>query len=67
VQPVEALTAPNPGEADTTPAAEAVYWLTHPEIAAATVNTLTAVLDKWESDPEWTGPREAPEEDECQE
>jgi hypothetical protein len=67
VQPVDALTAPDHGEADTTPAAEAVYWLRHPEIAAAAVNTLTALLDKWESDPEWTGPIEAPEEDECQE
>jgi hypothetical protein len=67
VQPVDALTAPDPGEQDTTPAAEAVYWLTHPEITAATVNTLTAVLDKWESDPEWPGPPAAPEEDECQE
>jgi hypothetical protein len=65
VQPVEALTAPDHGETDATPAAEAVYWLRHPEIAAATVNTLSAVLDKWESDPEWTGPPEEP--DECQE
>jgi hypothetical protein len=67
VQPVEALTAPNPGESDTTPAAVAAYWLTHPEIAAATVNTLSAVLDKWELEPEWPGPTLAPEEDECQE
>jgi hypothetical protein len=56
-------TAPAP----TADAATAVYWLTHPEIAAATVNTLTALLDKWESEPEWTGPPEGEDEDECQE
>jgi hypothetical protein len=64
---LDALMALDQGEADATPAAEAVYWLTHPEIAAATVNTLTALLDKWESEPEWTGPPEEPEEDECEE
>jgi hypothetical protein len=64
---MDALTAPDHGEQDTTPAAEAVYWLRHPEIATATVNAMAAVLDKWESDPEWTGPPATPEEDECQE
>jgi hypothetical protein len=64
---MEALTVPAPGETDATPAAEAVYWLTHPEIAAATVNTLTAILDKWESEPEWAGAPEDEEQDECPE
>jgi hypothetical protein len=67
MQPVDALTARDQGETDATPAAEAVYWLRHPEIAAATVNTLTAILDKWESEPEWTGPPEDQEHDECPE
>src|SRR4051812_44310900 len=30
-KPLDALTALDQGEADATPAAEAVYWLTHPE------------------------------------
>jgi hypothetical protein len=66
MQPVDALTALDQRETDATSAAEAVYWLCHPEIAAATVNTLTALLDKWESEPAWTGPPQ-PEEDECPE
>ena len=66
VEPVDGLTAREQGEADATPAAEAVYWLTHPEVAAATVNTLSALLDKWESEPEWTGPPEVLDPDELE-
>jgi hypothetical protein len=67
MQPVDALTVTDQGEADSTSAAEAVYWLRHPELAAATANTLTAILDKWEAEPEWTGPPDHQEQDECQE
>jgi hypothetical protein len=74
VDPVDALTAPDQGERDATPAAEAVYWLRHPEIASATLGTLSALsalLDQWESEPEWEGePQwtgETEDEDECPE
>ncbi len=76
VEPVDALTAPDQGERDATPAAEAVYWLRHPEIAAATMGTLEALsilLRKWASEAEWTGEPEQrgePEDedtDECPE
>jgi hypothetical protein len=63
---VEALTASDQRRADTTHAAEAVSWLTHPEIATVAVNTISALLHKWESERECTGPARE-DEDECQE
>ncbi len=62
MRPLDALTeADAPSQDDT---AAAAYWLRHPEIAAAAMNTLSALLDKWESEPEWEGPAEEPP---CQE
>jgi hypothetical protein len=58
---MDALTAPDHGETDATPAAEAVYWLRHPEIAATAVNTLTALLTS--GNPNRSGPaRQRPTE-----
>lgn len=53
MQPVDALTAPDQGEADTTPAAEALYWLTHPETPGRT-STFADLITQWENEPEWT-------------
>ena len=68
VEPVEALTAPDQGEADATPAAEAVYWLrlgrfTHPDTPGRT-SSLSDLITQWEMEPEWTADQEP---DECPE
>ena len=63
VKPVDALTAPDQGEADTTPAAEALYWLTHPE-APPRRSALADLIHQWETEPEWTPDQEpAPDDD----
>ena len=61
MQPVEALTALDQGEADSTPAAEAVYWLTHPD-KPRRESPLSDLITQWETEPEWTPDQEHKEE-----
>jgi len=57
VKPLDALTAPDQGEADSTPAAEAVYWLTHPDTLRRT-SSVEDLITRWENEPEWTPDQE---------
>ena len=49
---LDALTAPDQGEVDITPAAEAVYWLAHPETPRRT-SSFADLITQWENAPEW--------------
>ena len=66
VKPLDALTAPDQGEADSTPAAEAVYWLTHPYTPRRT-SSVEDLITQWETEPEWTPDASQEEPDECPE
>lgn len=68
MQPVDALTAPEPGDADATLAAEAVYWLrrgrfTHPETPRRS-SPFADLITQWETEPQWTPDQE---QEECPE
>ena len=68
MEPVDALTEPDPGETDATPAAEAARWLRRPS-EPFEPSAMLSLIEQWESEPEWT-PDQAPEptpdqEDEC--
>ena len=65
MRPVDALTVPDQGEADSTPAAEAVYWLTHPDTPRRTSSPMLELIEQWEAEPEWTPDQE--HEEECPE
>ena len=61
MQPVDALTAPDQGEADATSAAEAVYWLTHPDTPRR-ASSISDLITQWETEPEWTPDQEPDQE-----